>query len=64
MVTADYKCLDCKTEAEHEQDGPLIFRFCVKCDGHRDLERLWKPVGIGYVTGAGSTPARHGKPKQ
>jgi len=66
MTVADYKCLGCSTEHEHEQDkipykGNTVYEYCGECGTYMTMQRVWRPVSIGFVKGAGNSPVRAGK---
>lgn len=66
MPTADYRCRECGQTFEHSDPDlpPVIDRTHdinpfqrMLCHGRR-LDRVWAPVNIGRVPGAGGSPAR------
>lgn len=59
MATADYRCgaKDCVNVQELPLD-PQEPCVCEDCGQSRIWVRVWRPVGIGRVPGAGGSPSR------
>lgn len=64
---ADYRCVYCAAVVEYSWvggDAPAQLHYPhptsrgVQCANHT-LDRVWTPVGIGQVPGAGGSPARN-----
>lgn len=66
MAYADYRCTDCDAVDTREVTSERFFASCCQgTDAHGDsvmseLVRVWTPVSIGAVSGAGGSPARTG----
>lgn len=67
MPTADYRCTDCDKVSEHVVTGDELWARCCMPEESMDQYevsrhvRVWTPVSIGAVSGAGGSPARTGR---
>jgi DNA-directed RNA polymerase subunit RPC12/RpoP len=59
MPMADYRCggKDCNQVVEIELGSTRTVK-CPSCNQSRIWVRVWRPVGIGRVDGAGGSPSR------
>jgi predicted nucleic acid-binding Zn ribbon protein len=60
MTYADYRCPSCSKVCD--VSVPVPSNTTVECQQCRvEMKRVWSPVAIGRVPGAGGSPARGSK---